>query len=55
MDLAYAELFLTLAAVVTGHEMELVETSEEDVRFLHDFQVAQPKLDSKGVRVSIKG
>lgn len=55
MDLAYAELFLTLAAVVTGHTMELVETGEDDVRFLHDFQVAQSKLGSKGVRVLVTG
>ena len=32
--------------------MALYETDETDVGFLYDYQVATPKLDSKGVRVT---
>ena len=35
--------------------MELFETNLSDVEFRHDYQVAYPKLDSKGVRVVVKG
>lgn len=55
MELANAEVFLTLAAVLRGYDMALFETAEEDVEFRHDFQVAHPKLDSKGLRVVVEG
>lgn len=56
MELANVEVFLTVARVVMmeGVELELFETGEEDVAFRHDFQVAHPKLGSKGVRVLVR-
>ncbi|KAL9058180.1 MAG: hypothetical protein Q9162_001904 [Coniocarpon cinnabarinum] len=54
LNLANAELLLCLSAVVR-YDMELYETTEEDVRFQHDFQVAHPKLDSKGIRAVVRG
>ena len=54
INLAHAELFLAVAAMARW-EMELWETGDEDVAFKHDYQVATPKLDSKGVRVLVKG
>jgi hypothetical protein len=48
-------LYLTLAYVFRRFEMELFETTREDVVIEHDFFVAQPKLDSKGVRAKIIG
>ena len=53
INLAYAEMYLALAAAVR-FEMELYRTDESDVRFKHDFHAAFAKLDSKGVRVSVK-
>ena len=52
--LAHAELFHVVAALARW-EMELWETGDEDVAFRHDYQVATPRLDSKGVRVMVKG
>ena len=54
INLAHAELFLVIAAVAR-YDIELFETDVSDVEFKHDYQVAYPKLDSKGVRVVVKG
>ena len=54
MNLALAEIYLTLAAVFREFDMELYETTREDVDTAHDFFAAVPKLDSKGVRVLVK-
>ncbi|KAF7590966.1 hypothetical protein BBP40_002160 [Aspergillus hancockii] len=51
VEFARAELYLVVAALVRGFDMTLFETDESDVAFLHDYHVAMPKLDSKGVRV----
>jgi len=40
--------------VVRRFDMELWETDERDVAFLHAYQVAMPKLHSKGVKVLVK-
>ena len=53
INLAYAEMYLALAAAVR-FDMELYQTDESDVRFKHDFHAAFQKLDSKGIRVSVK-
>lgn len=44
---------LTLATLVRRFDMELFETTIEDVTMVHDFFVAIPRLDSKGVRVNV--
>jgi cytochrome P450 len=54
INLAYAELYLTLAAVFRQFDMELYETTREDVDIVHDFFASSPRLDSKGVRVLVK-
>ena len=51
IELARAELYLVTATLVKWFKMELWQTDESDVAFLHDYQVAMPKLDSKGVRI----
>lgn len=53
INLAHAELFLVIAAVAR-YEMELFETDRSDVEFRHDYQVAYPKLDTKGVRAIVR-
>ncbi|KAI0516853.1 cytochrome P450 family protein [Xylaria bambusicola] len=52
MHLANAEMAVAMAAMARWN-MRLLDTGYEDVAFLHDYHIATPKLDSKGVRVSI--
>ena len=56
VNLAYAEIYLTLAAVFRqfGQKMRLFETEvERDVDVAHDFFVTAPRMDSNGIRVVI--
>ncbi|EXJ89675.1 hypothetical protein A1O3_02742 [Capronia epimyces CBS 606.96] len=53
INLAHAELYLTLAAVFRTFTFELYETDISDVALAHDFFLPSPKLDSKGVRVKV--
>ena len=41
-------------AAMARWDMELFETVEEDVKYLHDYHVMCPRLGSKGVRVRVK-
>ncbi|PYH91502.1 cytochrome P450 [Aspergillus ellipticus CBS 707.79] len=54
LELARAELYLVVTTLVRSFEMTLWETESNDVAFLHDYHVAMPKMDSKGVRVMAK-
>ena len=54
INLANAELCLAIATAAQ-YEMELFETDESDVKFQHDYQISHPRLDSKGVKVLVKG
>ena len=47
-------MFLVVGAVAR-YNMELFETDISDVEFRHDYHVAYPKLDSKGVRAAVRG
>ncbi|KUJ11582.1 cytochrome P450 [Mollisia scopiformis] len=51
IELARAELYLVVFALIKKFDMTLWQTDESDVAFVHDFQVAMPKMESKGVRV----
>ncbi|KAL9036155.1 MAG: hypothetical protein Q9214_006261 [Letrouitia sp. 1 TL-2023] len=53
INLAHAELFVVIARIVR-YEMALYQTDLSDVTFQHDYQVAYPKLDSKGVQAIVK-
>ncbi len=53
MNLAYAELYMTLAAIFRRFDLELYETSFEDIKIVHDFFNPSARLDSKGVRVLV--
>lgn len=56
MSLARAEIFLTLAALFRRFDMELVDTiRERDVDMMHDFFVPHASLESKGIKVMVKG
>ena len=54
MHLANAEMAIAIAEMARW-DMQLFETYDEDVRFLHDYHVATPRLDSKGVRAKVMG
>ncbi|KAJ6006232.1 Cytochrome P450 [Penicillium sp. IBT 35674x] len=54
IELANAELCLVIAALVRSFEMTLHETDARDVSFEHDYQIAMPRIGSKGVRVIVK-
>lgn len=45
-----AELYIALATVTRQFEIELFDTTVDDVRIVRDFFVGVPRLDSKGVR-----
>ena len=52
MHLANAEMAMTITEMARW-DMKLYGTGEDDVRFLHDYHVATPRLDSKGVRAIV--
>lgn len=52
-SLAYAELFLTLATVLSRFDMRIYETTTEDVRIARDYFVGVPEPGSQGVRVIV--
>ena len=54
INLAYAELYLTLAAVVRRFELELFETTFADIEPFCDAFMPMPRAETKGVRVMVK-
>lgn len=54
IELANAELSLVIAVLVRSYDMVLYETDARDVSFEHDYQIAMPKIGSKGVRATVK-
>ncbi|WPH01371.1 Hypothetical protein R9X50_00421400 [Acrodontium crateriforme] len=53
MNLAYAELTMTCAALFRRFRFELFETSFKDIEMVHDFFVAAPAEPRRGVRVRV--
>lgn len=53
-SLAHAELYLAFAAMFRYFEFELYQTDKTDVDLAHDFFLPFPRLDSQGVRVTVK-
>ena len=54
VNLARAEIYLTLAGVYGRLQLDLFETTRADVDIVHDFFNPSARLDSKGVRVLVK-
>lgn len=54
LNLATAEIFLTLATVFRRFDMELYETTARDAEVAHDFFIPHGHQDSKGVQVVFK-
>lgn len=56
LNLAYAELYLTLASVFRRFDFEMVDVvRERDVDITHDFYTTSPSLGSKGFNVRVLG
>ncbi|CZT16509.1 uncharacterized protein RCC_02350 [Ramularia collo-cygni] len=55
INLAQAELFLTIAMVIGGVDMELVGTTKRDVLPVKEYFVGYLPDDSLGIRVKIRG
>ncbi|KAL9131133.1 MAG: hypothetical protein Q9175_006847 [Cornicularia normoerica] len=53
LNLASAELYMTIANVFRRLEMELFETERDDVTIVCDAFIGHPKKESKGVRVKV--
>ena len=53
INLAYAELYLTLAALLKCFTFELVDTSVEDVELQRDFNIPTARLGSLGVQARV--
>ena len=53
-SLAYAELYLAVANLTMRYDFELYETTREDVDWVHDFTVPNPKLGSNLIRAFVK-
>jgi hypothetical protein len=47
-------LYLVFAFMFRFFDFALYDTDETDVKFVHDFFLPFPKLDSKGIRVFVK-
>lgn len=54
INLAYAEMYLTMATLWTRFDFDLYETTLADVRWEHDFFTAFPDDRSKGIRVKAR-
>ncbi len=54
INLANAELYLTLATIFRRFDIELYETTARDAEIAHDYFVPHGHADSKGVRVIFK-
>lgn len=54
-NLAQAEISLTLAVLFRpgAARLELYETDETDTNHVHDYVVPLPRLDTKGIRVTV--
>lgn len=54
VSLAYAEIYLTIARLVTSFDMDLFETTTEDVEFFHIRLTGYPKKGNGEVKVMIR-
>lgn len=54
INLATAEIYLTLRTVFRRFDMQLYETTERDAEIAHDFFIPGSHPDSKGVRIIFK-
>ena len=54
INLAYAEIYVAIATVFRKFDLELYRTTRDDIDVAHDFFNPSPRLDSKGLRVTVR-
>ena len=54
MNLAYAEIFITVAVLFRRFDFGLWRTGREDVEVAHEYHIPQVKRGSKGVKVTVR-
>ena len=54
-DLAMVELYLTIGNLFKSLDLELYETTEEDIRLTHDFFSLDASKQAQGLRVLVRG
>ena len=54
LELAWAQLLITVANLIRRCDMEIFETEFKDVGFMRDFGAAFPAKDARGLRVLVK-
>lgn len=54
INLARAEIVLTLATIFSEFDMKLHDTTRTDIEVARDYFGAYPNADGKGLRVSLK-
>ena len=54
MNLAYAEMYITIAVLFRRYALELYETGKADVEVAHEYHIPQIRKDSNGIRVLVK-
>lgn len=52
-SLAYAELYLTIASLVRRFELELCETTIDNIRAVREIGLGQPKEGDYSVRAKV--
>lgn len=55
LNLGMAEIYITLARVITRFDMQLFKTDECDIQMVHDWYVLQPRQSSVGVQAMAVG
>ncbi|CAG8906705.1 unnamed protein product [Penicillium egyptiacum] len=55
MHLAYAEIYLGLAAIVRRFDLELAQTTPEDMNHYREYAFGHPKKRNAGLRVTVTG
>ncbi|KAK3900297.1 Trichodiene oxygenase [Staphylotrichum tortipilum] len=54
INLAFCELYTTIATIFTRYEFDLYETDETDVQMAHAYLVPYVKWESKGIRATVR-
>ncbi|KAK3115097.1 hypothetical protein LTR53_005913 [Teratosphaeriaceae sp. CCFEE 6253] len=55
INLAYAELYLTIATIVARFDLELHDVSRErDIEYVSDCFLGLPRADARGIRVAVR-
>ena len=54
INLAYAEIYLAIAGVFSHFDLDLYDTTRDDVEAVHDFFNPAPRVDAKGLRVTLR-